>query len=224
MAKPKPIVSYLRAPVAPGDASLDAQRQAVRAFAQASGYRIVEEFVDDRSGKRAGAPGRRVRLDAAIDRARKERSPVVVAGLECLSRDAGGLGHLVTHDTPFVVAAEPPFTLHAYRTWTLRKRALHGQRIKRVLAARKAAGVRLGNPKNLASAGAAGRETQIARAEVFAAKVLPIVEEIRAGGVTSFNGIAEELNRRDMTAPRGGHWTAMQVKRIVERSGESSRT
>ncbi len=221
MARRRPIVSYLRAPAAPGDPSLDAQRRAVQAFAQANGYRVVEEFVHDRGG---GAPGRRVRLDAAINRARDVRCPVVVAGLECLSRDAGGLGHLVTHDTPFVVAADPPFTLHAYRMWTAEQRARHGRKIKRALTAKKAEGVKLGNPVNLYEAGVAGRETQIARAEVFAAKVLPIVDKIRASGVTSFNGIAEELNRRGVRTARGGRWAAMSVKRVVERKGEPSRT
>ena len=223
MARRRPIVSYFRAPDAPGDPYVDAQRRAVQAFAQASGYRVVEEFVDDRGDKRAGALEQRIQLDAAINRARDVRCPVVVAGLECLSRDAGVLGHLVTHDTPFVVAADPPFTLHAYRTWTAEQRARHGQKVKSALAARKAEGVRLGNPVNLYKAGVAGRETQIARAEVFAAKVLPIVKEIRASGVTSFNGIAEKLNRRGMTAPRGGPWAATSVGRIVERKVEPSR-
>ncbi len=220
----KPIVSYLRTPQAPGDANLDAQRRAIQAFAQASGYQVVEELVDDRGDKRAGALEQHIQLDAAIDRARDVRCPILVANLACLSRDVSVIGELAVRGVPIVVAADPPFTLHAYRTWTAEQRSRHGRKIKRALTARKAEGVKLGNPVNLREAGEIGRETQIARAEAFAAEVLPIVKEIRAGGVTSFNGIAEELNPRGMTAPRGGRWAAMSVRRIVERRGEPSRT
>ena len=217
----KPIVSYLGIPQAPGDANLDAQRQAIQAFARTSVYRVVEEYVDDGG---AGALEQRIQLDAAINRARGVRCPILVANLACLSRDVSVIGELAVRGVPIVVAADPPFTVHAYRTWTAEQRARHGGKIKAVLSARKAQGVQLGNPVNLHEAGEIGRETQIARAEAFAAKVLPIVKEIRAGGVTSLNGIAKELNRRGMTAPRGGRWAAMSVRRIVERRGETSRT
>ena len=214
MATRKRIVSYLRTPQAPGDASLDAQRRAVQAFAQASGYRVVEEFVDDGGG---GAPGRRVRLDAAIDRAHKEYCPIVAAGLEYLSRDVRVVEEIAAREVPVIAAGQAPVVVRAYRAWSRRERERHGRKIKHALAARKAEGIRLGNTVNLAEAGAAGRETQIARADAFAAEIQPVIDEIRALGVTSFNGIAKELNRHGITTARGGHWVAMSVKRIVDR-------
>ena len=219
MATRKPIVSYLRTPQAPGDPDVEAQRRAVQAFAQANGYQIVEEFADEDV-----ASSSRDRLRAALNRAQRESCPVVVLGLVWLARDAGVVEEIAAREVPVIVAGQAPVVIRAYKDWSQRERERHGRKIKRALAARKAEGVRLGNPTNLAEAGAAGRETQIARAEAFAVTIMPIVEEIRAGGVTSFNGIAEELNRRGVRTARGRRWAAMQVKRIVERRGEPSRT
>ena len=50
------------------------------------------------------------------------------------------------------------------------------------MAAKKAAGAALGNPRNLEEAGARGRIRLTAEADKFAANVLPIVLELRASG------------------------------------------
>ena len=47
--------------------------------------------------------------------------------------------------------------------------------------------------------------------------VLPIVTEIRASGATSLRAIAEGLNVRGIQTAQGSAWTAMQVKRVLER-------
>lgn len=217
MARRRPVVSYLTAPQAPGDLDLEAQRQVVEAFARANGYRVVEEYVDDDGAQEAPALGDWSPLQAVLDRARQARCAIVVAALECLSRDARVAGEVATRGVPIVVAGESPFTLRPHRGWTRRQRERHGRKIKSALAARKAAGVRLGNPTNLAAAGAAGRAAQVARTDALAAGMLPVIQDIRAGGVTSFAGIAEELNRRGIGSPRGGRWLAMTVRRVVER-------
>jgi len=66
------------------------------------------------------------------------------------------------------------------------------------------------------------RQTGRPSGPTFAADVLPIIEDIRAGGVTSLNGVAEELNRRGVGTPRGGRWAAMTVRRVVERGSGTS--
>ena len=206
MARQRPIVSYL------GAQDLDAQRRAVQAFAEANGFRVVEEFVDN-----GIAPSSRLR--AALDRAQKESCPILVSNLEWLSQQAGIVEEITARDVSVIVAGETPVVLRPYRGWSEFERQRHGRKIKDALAARKAADVRLGNPVNLYQAGAAGRETQIARAEAFAAIIMPIIDEIRRGGVTSFNAIAKELNHRDIKTARGSDFAAMSVKRIVERGG-----
>ncbi|WP_238193321.1 recombinase family protein [Methylobacterium frigidaeris] len=63
-----------------------------------------------------------------------------------------------------------------------------------------------------------GRETSIRvrqeRARQRAADLAPVIEEIR-GGATTLQAIAKALNARDIPAPRGGHWTPVQVSRLL---------
>jgi hypothetical protein len=58
------------------------------------------------------------------------------------------------------------------------------------------------------------------RADQRAADLAPIIAEIRAAGVTSYNGIAAALNEREIPTPRRGNgkWSAVQVQRVLERA------
>jgi hypothetical protein len=42
-----------------------------------------------------------------------------------------------------------------------------------------------------------------------------VLESIRADGATSLRRIAAVLNEREIPAPRGGEWSAVQVQRIL---------
>ena len=82
------------------------------------------------------------------------------------------------------------------------------------LAAAKARGTQLGNPR-LAAAAKRGVASIKANARQFAANVLPIIEEIERSGVTSHNAIAGKLNERRVPTARGGKWTHMQVAAVL---------
>jgi hypothetical protein len=57
-----------------------------------------------------------------------------------------------------------------------------------------------------------------ALADERAGKLAPILEALRAEGITSLNGMPEELNERWVPTPRGrGHWYATQVRRVLAR-------
>jgi hypothetical protein len=56
-----------------------------------------------------------------------------------------------------------------------------------------------------------------ANAAQFAANVLPIIREVQAGGHNSANSIAGQLNARRVATARGGQWTHVQVRQILER-------
>jgi len=49
-----------------------------------------------------------------------------------------------------------------------------------------------------------------------AADLLPIIDAIRAEGITSALQIAAALNERGIHAPRGGEWQAVQVLRVLK--------
>jgi len=75
--------------------------------------------------------------------------------------------------------------LHLYAALAEKERRLISDRTKAALAAKKAGGAKLGNPRNIAAAGLIGRTVQITAADEFATVLLPIVNAIRAAGASS---------------------------------------
>jgi hypothetical protein len=72
--------------------------------------------------------------------------------------------------------------------------------------------------KHLTPAVRAAVEARAARANVAAANLAPIVNELQMDGVTSLKGIAAALTKRGIPTPAGrGHWHAMQVARVLKR-------
>lgn len=110
-----------------------------------------------------------------------------------------------------------PFMLHLYAALAEKERSLISQRTKAALAAKKAAGIKLGNPRNLIEVSVAGRQAQRDEADRFAGEVAPLIENIRAAGVTALRAIADELNRRSVKTQRGGSWHAGTVNAILRR-------
>jgi hypothetical protein len=64
----------------------------------------------------------------------------------------------------------------------------------------------------------AAHEVPQARAAEGAARLAPLVKELRAAGLTSLNGMAAAFNERGVPTPRGlSHWYAMQISRVLKR-------
>ena len=81
------------------------------------------------------------------------------------------------------------------------------------LAAANARGPVAGNLSSLAQ----GRRTRIQRSAKRAADLAPIIQAIKAEGITGVTGIAAALNARGVPAARGGQWRAIQVRRVLTR-------
>jgi DNA invertase Pin-like site-specific DNA recombinase len=80
---------------------------------------------------------------------------------------------------------------------------------------------RLGNPNGLkVSRRDLGTAGLIAKADEFAARVLPTIREIQSSDVVSLARIAAELNARHILTARGSKWSPMSVKRVLDRSRE----
>ena len=88
-------------------------------------------------------------------------------------------------------------------------------RTKAALAAAKARGVKLGNPRLLAgSPDQAAARTHDARAT----DLLPVIAEVRAAGVATLSGIAKALTARGVPTPSGrGAWSPATVMRLDRR-------
>ncbi|MBY8978259.1 recombinase family protein [Rhodobacteraceae bacterium NNCM2] len=200
---------------------IEAQRAAVARFAEAEGIAILAEHVETETGKGADALARRPKLRAALEAARSARCPVLVARLDRLSRDVAFISGLMAQRVPFMVAElgidADPFMLHLYAALAEKERRLIAERTRAALAARKREGAVLGNPVNAPEAAALGRQIQIAEADRFAGNVLPLIDAIRATGITSLAGIAHALNARGIATARGGRWHVSTVRNVLRR-------
>lgn len=225
MAAPK-FVSYLRVSTAKqGRSGLgeEAQRQAVKLFADAQGGSIVAEFKEVETGKGADALERRPQLVAALAAAKQQGCAVLVAKLDRLSRDVGFIAGLMTKKVPFIVAElgpnVDPFTLHIFAAMAERERTMIAERTRRALAAVKAKRKSEGAPplggwrgKNKEERAKAlpkmGRQAMAERADDFAESVGPRIRALQAevspdtGKPLSMREIAKRLTEDGIPTPR----------------------
>jgi len=220
----QPVVAYYRVSTERQGRSrlgLDAQRDRCAVFAAGNGMEIADAFTEVETGKGSDALNRRPQLSAALAAARRLRCSVLVAKLDRLSRDVHFIAGLMASRVPFLVAElgadVDPFMLHIYAALAEKERRMISERTRAALAARKRQGARLGNPSNLAAAGATGAARTAEGACRFAENVAPIIHQIRASGVKSLRGIAAVLNARGVRTARGGQWAATQVGAVLVR-------
>lgn len=199
---------------------LAAQTETLKHFAEAEGFELVAVVEEVASGKlgldeRAG-------LRDALAKAAKLHCPVIVAKLDRLSRDVAFISGLMAKGVPFIVAElgadTDPFILHLFAALSEKERRLIGSRTKAALQALKAQGVTLGNQTNLDAAQAKGQATNKAKAQEFAAKVMPLVDGYRKAG-DSLAAIACKLNALGVSTARGGQWHPMTVKNLMAMAG-----
>jgi hypothetical protein len=114
-------------------------------------------------------------------------------------------------------------SLHAapYAALAEKERRLISERTKAALAAKKASGGKLGNPRDLASAGAQGRQMQIAAADEFVAGLMPLVRAIQKTGAGTLEAITRALNERGVRPARGTRWYVSSVANLLSRAQSS---
>ena len=199
---------------------IEAQRAAIARFTDAEGLTIVAEYVEAETGKGADALDRRPQLAAALAAAKSAKCSVVVSKLDRLSRDVAFVAGLMAQRVPFIVAElgrdADPFMLHLYAALAEKERRLIAERTRAALSAKKASGVQLGNPRNIAQAGEAGRRGQRVAADNFMATILPVLTAIQSAGADTLEAMTQALNRRRNTF---GSWWGMACLVGIEPSG-----
>ncbi len=215
-------VSYLRVSTDRQGRSglgLEAQRKAVEDFLNGGRWDLIAEFVEVESGKRDDRP----KLTEALGLCRLHNATLVIAKLDRLSRDAAFLLGLQKAGVRFVAADMPEaneLVVGIMAVVAQAERKMISTRTKAALAAAKARGARLGKPENLRNQDEGrmqGRAKRSATAAARAADLRPIITDVRASGASSLREIAAGLNQRGIPAARGGPWSAVQVKRALER-------
>lgn len=195
---------------------LEAQQKAVADFLNCGQWCLVGEFTEVESGKHSDRPA----LAKAIETCRRQKARLVIAKLDRLSRNVAFIATLMDSGVEFVAVDNPhanKLTVHILAAVAEHEREMISERTKAALQAAKARGKRLGNPR-LSEAARLGTVAGKAAADQRAVRVLPIIRELRVGGVTSANAIAAKLNERRVPTARGGRWTHVQVSAILARS------
>jgi DNA invertase Pin-like site-specific DNA recombinase len=198
---------------------LAAQEEAIKQFAAAEGFDVVEVITEVASGK-LGIDDR-TGLRDALAKAKKLKCPVIVAKLDRLSRDVAFISGLMARGIPFIVAElgvdTDPFILHLFAALSEKERKLIGSRTKAALAALKAKGVLLGNKTNLSTAQAKGQAANATKAAAFAAKVVPLIIQLKQQSMT-LDQIAAELTERNVKTLNGGVWHKSTISRLLKAS------
>ncbi|MBB3034746.1 recombinase family protein [Alteriqipengyuania lutimaris] len=201
---------------------LEAQLQSVCALCEARGWEIVSEFTEVESGKRNDRP----ELNAALEHVRLTGSKLVVAKLDRLSRDAAFTLQLRNSGVDFTCADNPDvnrLTIGLLAVINEDERERISERTKVALQAAKARGVKLGNPNGTAAIrkAAKGNKASLAsissNADEFAESLRNTIKTLHRGGELSLVGMAAELNKRHIKAPRGGKWHASSVRNLIIR-------
>jgi DNA invertase Pin-like site-specific DNA recombinase len=195
---------------------LDAQRQAVENYLNGGNWKLISEFTEVESGKNSDRP----QLRAAQAACKKHKAKLVIAKLDRLSRNVAFIANLLEAGTDFVAADNPHANkpmVQMMAVFAEMERDAISKRTKEALAAARARGVRLGNPR-LAQARAEVNAARQEAADSFAAGVLPIIRQIQKSGISSLRGVAKALSARGVKTARGGEWTAVQVSDILRRA------
>ncbi|MEZ5584448.1 MAG: recombinase-like helix-turn-helix domain-containing protein [Candidatus Competibacteraceae bacterium] len=59
-------------------------------------------------------------------------------------------------------------------------------------------------------------QTHRLRAAEYRTRVIPLLNQLQAEGITSLKGLARVLNQRGIPTARGGQWYARTVKNVLE--------
>ncbi len=217
-------VGYLRVSTqeqAESGAGLAAQRAAIEAEAARRGWQLLDIKVD--AGLSGKTTAGRVGLEEALDAVSSGQADVlIVAKLDRLSRSLGDFAMIIerAHREQWNLVAldlgidlstpAGEFLASVMASAAVWERKIIGGRTKDALAAKRAAGVRLGRPSKLDP------------------KVRRRIEAARAGGNT-LQGIADALNGDAVPTTRGGaRWhastvsAALQVAKHDARAAEAS--
>lgn len=202
---------------------LEAQRHAVEEYVRSRGGEVSASFTEAESGKRDSRP----ELAKALHLADVTGATLVIAKLDRLSRNAAFLLTLRDSGVSFVCADMPDansLTIGILALVAQNEREAISKRTREALAAAKRRGVKLGNPNGAEPIRRAGKGTAAAvaaasaKAAAHAAKVMPILADLRAAGVASLGGIAAALNAREVRTPQGKAWHKSSVRNLLQRT------
>jgi len=219
--KQEVVAYYRRSQDKKGQAwSIQRQQDQVRAFCEAQNLLIIAEHQDTESGKADDRKG----LLAAVSQARKSNIPLVILSIDRLSRKLSTLASYFEDNSLTIYIAQLGVKadlltisllscVAAAETRTLSKRTKEG------LAAAKARGVELGNPRRMETATPKANAARRAQGEANVKKYGALIVSLRDSGL-SFMKVKDKLNELGIPTPTGKRsvWTKSSVHRLYKRA------
>lgn len=203
------VIGYVRvstAEQADSGAGLEAQRAAIASEAAHRGWELVTIYEDaGASGKSLNRPGLADALEAVES---GQAAAIIVAKLDRLSRSVHDFAGLMQRaqpcgwalvaldlviDTTTAAGGLIANVMASVAEW---ERRVIGERTAAALAARRAAGVRLGRPREIPP------------------EVVARIRALHASGYRVAQ-IAAKLNKEGVPTPRGGSWFSPGVSRVL---------
>jgi hypothetical protein len=233
------MVSYLRVSTArQGDSGLglSAQQRSIAEYVTRTGSKVLAEFTEIESGKKSDRPV----LDEALKLCAVTGATLIVGRLDRLSRDINFVTGLQKTGVKFIAADLPEANemmiqilsvISTYERELICKRtkaALHSARIRGpVFCAKRnrytlplgAAALQNLHPEKFEEGRKKGIDSQIKKADEFAARLSPIINRLQEQGIKTLRDTAEKLNESGILTPRGlkGRWTPQAVKNLLLR-------
>lgn len=179
---------------------LEAQQDAVRRYLNGGDWKLVSEFTEVESGKRADRP----KLVEALRLCRLHGATLIIAKLDRLARNVAFVSNLMESGVEFTAvdfSQANRLTVHILAAVAEHEAKAISDRTKAALAAARARGVRLGgNRGKLHAVRALGTKASAlarrAKSDARSKDVAPIIQEIQGRGA-SLREIAAELSARE---------------------------
>lgn len=194
---------------------LEAQKEAAKRVARTTA--ILAEFTEVETAKKNHAVNR-PQLVAAIDAAKRLGATLLIAKLDRLARNVYLISGLMESGVDFVAADMPQanrLTVHIMAAFAEHEARAISERTKAGLAALKARGVQLVNPRWRESLEKA-RKARIRHTAQPPTALIEMIHRLRLEGGT-LRGIAGHLNALGLRTPKGGRWHATTVRAALSK-------
>ncbi len=183
----KQAIGYMRvSTVRQGESGVgfEGQLAAINSYAASTGYELVNVFRDVGSGRGKDNVRKRPNLLAAIEEAARLKVPIMVAGLDRLSREKASIEKLVgQHGLTMISASEGelnPIVLSSRAARAEREGELISERTTGSLRQKKLEGVQLGNRRNLDVAQTCGAASNRQRHEKIVNSIANVLSAVPA--------------------------------------------
>ena len=210
---------------------LQAQRMAVTEYAEENGNKIIAEYTEVETGKRADRPT----LEEAIGHTKLSGATLVIAKLDRLARNVRFTAELMDSGVEFVACDNPnanKLTIQILAAVAEDEARRTSERTTKALEAAKARGVKLGSARpghwdgrehrrGWAKATKVAAERRALKTREAYNFLMPAIRQMRVSGDT-YQSIADWLNERGYQTTAKKPFTPTAVWRVLKRAEKAA--